>query len=301
MTATPSPVVTRGLTIERAGFPVLVQDLGRVGMAAVGVGESGAADRGSFRLGARLLANPPDRAALEITLGGVELTVHGTQTLALTGAQVPATLDGRPVPCAAPFTARDGQRLVVGIPERGLRTYLSTRGGIAVDPVLGSRSTDILSGVGPDQLTAGSAVLVGDPPTTAFPCVDVAPVRPLPDLVELRVDLGPRHAWIADPSALAAATWTVSDRSNRVGVRLDGDPLTRAPEYADRELPSEGVVLGSIQVPADGQPVIFLADHPVTGGYPVMGVVRAEDLDHAAQARPGQRLRFHLDLTRSAR
>lgn len=289
----------RSLSIERAGFPVLVQDLGRPGLGALGVGESGAADRGSFALGNRLLANPEDAAALEITLGGVEVRVHGTVTMVLTGALAPAGLDGLPQPHHAPFTARDGQLLTLGTPDRGLRTYLCVRGGIAVEPVLGSRSTDVLSGIGPEQLTAGSTVPVGDPPDDSYPHVDVAPVRSLPEIIELRVDLGPRHAWIADPDALAGTSWTVSDKTNRVGLRLEGEPLARTPAYADRELPSEGVVLGSIQVPAGGLPVIFLADHPVTGGYPVVGVVRPEDVDRAAQARPGQQLRLRIENGRS--
>lgn len=287
------------LTVERTGFPVLVQDLGRPGLAAIGVGASGAADRSALTLGSRLLANPETAAALEITLGGLEITIDGAQTLALTGAVAPASLDGRPVPFNAPFTALHGQRLVLGTPPAGLRTYLSIRGGICVDPVLGSRSTDVLSGVGPEPLTAGSTVNVGDPGCATFPMVDIAPVAAPTGVISLRVDLGPRHDWFADPHRLAGQTWTVSQQSNRVGIRLDGQPLQRVAASVDRELPSEGVVLGAVQVPSNGRPVVFLADHPVTGGYPVIAVVRSNDLDRAAQARPGQPVRFHIHDSRS--
>lgn len=289
------------LTVSRTGFPVLVQDLGRPGLAAIGVGGSGAVDRGALTLGNRLLANPATSAGLEITLGGLEATIGGTQTLALTGAVAPASLDGRPVPFAAPFAALHGQRLVLGVPPLGLRTYLSVRGGINVDPVLGSRSTDVLSGVGPQPLTAGSTVPVGDPACTGFPCLDVAPVPPPAEMLTLGVDLGPRHDWFDDPLRLARRPWTVSSQSNRVGIRLEGQPLARSSAYLGRELPSEGVVLGAVQVPSSGMPVVFLADHPVTGGYPVIGVVRSSDLDRAAQARPGQTVRFHVHECRSNR
>ncbi|MEO5743331.1 MAG: biotin-dependent carboxyltransferase family protein, partial [Terracoccus sp.] len=240
-------------------------------------------------------------AGLEITLGGLEVTIVAAQTLALTGAVAAASLDGQPVPFAAPFTARDGQRLVLGLPPHGLRTYLSVRGGIDVDPVLGSRSTDVLSGVGPKPLTNGSRVPVGDPGCIAFPHVDVAPVSAPAEVLSLAVDLGPRHEWFDDPLSLARRLWTVSSRSNRVGIRLEGEPLTRSLAYAGRELPSEGVVLGAVQVPSSGLPMVFLADHPVTGGYPVIAVVRDDHLDRAAQARPGQSVRFHIHKSRNGR
>jgi allophanate hydrolase subunit 2 len=113
--------------------------------------------------------------------------------------------------------------------------------------------------------------------------------------VTLRAVLGPRADWIADPAALARTAWTVSGRSDRVGLRLEGEPLRRADTG---ELPSEGMVRGAVQVPPGGEPVLFGADHPVTGGYPVVAVVRDADLDRAAQLRPGQQVRFRLEEPR---
>lgn len=280
------------LEVVRCGLPVLVEDGGRPGLAAIGVGRSGAADRSAWALGQRLLANPHDAAALEITYGTAEFIAHGALTIALTGATVPATVSGRPVPMATVVSLRDGDRLALGAPETGLRTYLSVRGGIAVDVVLGSRSRDVLSSIGPAPLTAGDTVSVGTPPTGAFPVVDAAAPRGMPSPVRLRTTPGPRADWFADAATLTSATWTVSPDSNRVAVRLDGPPLGRAQEYAGRELPSEGLIPGAVQVPADGRPLVFLADHPVTGGYPVIAVVRHTDLDLAAQARPGDQLTF---------
>jgi biotin-dependent carboxylase-like uncharacterized protein len=169
-----------------------------------------------------------------------------------------------------------------------LRTYLAVRGGIDAAPVFGSRSTDLLSGLGPGPVTPGTRLPVGDS-ALGWPAVDVAPVPALPDDLELRVLAGPRDDWVTADALrlLATATYQVSPRSNRVGVRLDGPPLARARQD---ELLSEGIVRGAVQVPPGGQPVLFLADHPVTGGYPVIGVVEPADTDLLGQARPGQRV-----------
>ena len=284
----------RALQVLATGPLALLQDRGRPGLADVGVGRSGAADRAAFGLGARLLGQDLDRAAIEVTLGGLAVRALGDLWLALTGAPTPAAVDGVGVGYAAPFAIRAGQTLRLGRPEAGLRSYLSVRGGLAVPAVLGSRATDTLSGVGPAPLTVGEVLPVGPAPAD-FPGVDVAPVAP-PGAgpVTVRVTPGPRADWLADPEALAGTEWTVSARSDRVGVRLEGEPLARHPARRDTELPSEGVVLGAVQVPPGGEPVVFLADHPVTGGYPVVAVVRDDDVDLLAQVLPGQRVRVRL-------
>jgi allophanate hydrolase subunit 2 len=165
---------------------------------------------------------------------------------------------------------------------------------VDVSPVLGSRSTDTLSGIGPPPVRSGDVLPVGPPPRE-FSVVDLAPApRPRGGALVLHALLGPREDWLAEPAALTAATWLVSSRSDRVGIRLQGPALRRSPAVAARELPSEGVVRGGIQVPSGGEPVLFLADHPVTGGYPVVAVVREDDLDKAAQVVPGQAVRISL-------
>jgi KipI family sensor histidine kinase inhibitor len=285
----------RGLEIVATGALALLQDLGRVGLAASGVGRSGAADRAALRLANRLVANPEGAAAIESTFGGLVVRagpdLPAPLLVALTGAPAPADVDGTPVGHHALVGLRAGQVLRLGPPPVGLRTYLAVRGGIAVPEVLGSRSTDVLSGVGPAPLAAGDVLPVGPEPH-ALPLVDVAPVAlPAGGTVVLRAVLGPRADWLADPGALARTTWTASGRSDRVGVRLEGGPLRRREAG---ELPSEGVVRGAVQVPAGGEPVLFGADHPVTGGYPVVAVVVDADLDRAAQLRPGQQVRFVL-------
>ena len=284
----------RALEVLAAGPLTLVQDLGRVGFAAVGVGRSGAVDRSAFRLGARLLAQPYTAAALEVTFGGLQVRARGNVMLALTGAPSPADVDGRGVGFGGPFTLADGQILTLGAPPVGLRTYVSVRGGVNVPPVLGSRASDTLSGLGPEPLSAGDIVPVGPPPAD-FPNVDQAPTPALPsETLVLRALRGPRDDWLADPGALVATQWTASSRSDRVGMRLVGEPLQHDVSRQGQELPSEGVVRGSIQVPPAGEPVVFLADHPVTGGYPVVAVLVDEAMDQAAQAVPGQQIRIVL-------
>jgi len=261
----------------------------------MGVGRSGAADRRSFRLGARLLAQDCTAAGIEITLGGLEVRAHGDAILALTGAPAPASVDGIGVAHNASFVLTHGQALRLGIPPVGLRTYLSVRGGVQVPAVLGSRATDVLSGLGPSPLKVGDLLPVGSSPST-FPYIDVDPVESMTNgPILVRALLGPRADWLADPRRMAGIPWTVSGRSNRVGLRLEGPPLHRHESRLGQELLSEGVVHGSIQVPPGGQPVLFLADHPVTGGYPVVAVVKDMDIDLAAQAVPGQTLWISLE------
>jgi biotin-dependent carboxylase-like uncharacterized protein len=278
------------IEVVRAGALTTVQDLGRPGLAHLGVGRSGAADLGSLRLANRLVGNHEGAAALEITFGNFEARFDRAATIALAGAPCPVAVSGRQKFMHGPIHLREDDRLTIGVPTAGVRTYLAVSGGIAVPPVLGARSTDLLSGVGPEPVKAGMRLPVGDDPAE-LPCVDLAPVPPMPTEIVLRVRLGPRDDWFS-PSALNTLTsqpYEVSPQSNRVGVRLTGPALDRS---RPGELASEGMVTGAVQVPPSGNPVVFLADHPITGGYPVIGVVSEPDICLAAQARPGQLVRF---------
>ncbi|WP_068925459.1 biotin-dependent carboxyltransferase family protein [Planobispora rosea] len=278
-----------------------VQDLGRPGYGHLGVPRSGAADAPSLRLANRLVGNPEGTAGIELTFGGCRLRFSAGTWVALAGAPCPVGLllpergGDRRDPRAgmlAPFWVPAGGQVRVGTPVTGLRTYLAVRGGVDVPPVLGSRSTDSLSGLGPAPLAPGLALAVG--PALGLPpiVVDAAPPRPA-ESRPLRLIPGPRDDWFV-PGALAAlcaGPYEVSQDSNRVGARLRGAALERA---RDGELPSEGMVAGALQVPPDGQPIVFLADHPPTGGYPVIAVLAPADLARAAQLRPGDTVRFRL-------
>jgi len=278
------------LTVLAPGPLATVQDRGRLGYAGIGVPRSGAADAAAADLANRLVGNVDTAATVEVTAGGLRVRAERILLVALTGAPAAVTVHGRAAPFGAPFTLAAGAELALGTPPVGLRTYLAVRGGIDVPPVLGSRSTDTLSGLGPSPLAVGDRLPAGDL-RGEEPFVDVAPVRAPSAAPVLRVLPGPRRNWL-EPAAwteLTTRPWTVTANSNRVGLRLDGPRLARA---RDDELPSEGLVPGAVQVPPDGAPVLFLADHPVTGGYPVLAVVTTVDLAAAAQLRPGDTLTF---------
>ncbi|MFE7590034.1 biotin-dependent carboxyltransferase family protein [Kitasatospora sp. NPDC057512] len=278
------------LVVERPGPLTTVQDLGRRGVAHLGVPRAGALDEPALRAANRLVGNDPGAAGLETTLGGVALRAAAAVLVAVTGAPCPVRVDGRPVAWGAPVLVPAGALLEVGAATAGVRGYLAVAGGIDVPPVLGSRSTDLLSGLGPAPLATGDHLPVGTPPPyRARP--ELVPLPAPPAELVLRLRLGPRADWFT-PEAVARLgrdRYLVSPTGNRVGLRTEGPPVARA---RDGELPSEGMVLGAVQIPPDGQPVVFLADHPTTGGYPVVGVVPTADLAAAAQARPGTPVRF---------
>ncbi|MEV6285158.1 biotin-dependent carboxyltransferase family protein [Kribbella sp. NPDC051770] len=277
--------MNRSFEVLQTGPLTTVQDSGRPGQAALGIGRSGACDRTSYQLANRLVGNHPDAAVLEVTFGGLQLVASADLVYAITGA----TCSG--VPLNAPAVLRAGEVLQLGTPRTGLRTYVAFRGGLDVDPVLGSRSTDLLSGLGPAPVATGDVLALGKD-HGPMPGVDLAPVAdPTGGLLTVDVLPGPRRDWFTDNGwrSLTSQSYTVSSNSNRIGVRLEGEPLERA---RDGELTSEGMNLGALQIPPSGLPVLFLADHPVTGGYPVIGYVAGADLDACAQLRPGQSLRF---------
>ncbi len=286
------------LEILRTGPLAVVQDLGRPGLAHLGVSRSGAADRRAHKLANRLVANPDDRATVEVTFGGFAARVRGGDVdIAVTGADTDPTVNGIKFGTNSIHHVRDGQVIALGTPRAGLRTYLAVRGGICVEPVLGSRSYDVMSAIGPSPLQTGDQLPVGEH-THDYPELDQAPVAAITgDVVELLVVPGPRDDWFVDADVLVHTDWLASDRSDRVGMRLVGRPLHY--RYPDRQLPSEGATRGAIQVPPNGLPVILGPDHPITGGYPVVGVVIDEDIDKLAQVRPGQSVRLHWARPRS--
>lgn len=285
------------LEIMHTGPLALIEDLGRPGLAHLGVTRSGAADRRSHALANRLVANPADRATIEVTFGGLTARVRGGDiAIAVTGADTDPAVDGIPFGINSIHYAHDRQVISLGSPHCGLRTYLAVRGGIDVEPVLGSRSSDVMSGIGPQPLQPGDELPVGEH-TTAFSELDQAPVASFTeDPIELNVVPGPRDDWFIDPDVLVHSEWVASDRSDRVGMRLDGCPLQH--RRPGRQLPSEGATRGAIQVPPNGLPVILGPDHPVTGSYPVIGVVTDHDIDLVAQIRPGQQVRLHWSRPR---
>ena len=280
----------RRLDVEEVGAQVTVQDLGRPGLAHLGVPRSGALDVPAHRLANRLVGNPESAATLECLDGRVSVRLRASAAVAVTGAEVPVSVDGRTRGWGSGFPVPAGSLVEVGAATSGLRAYLAVSGGIEVAKVLGSRATDLLSGLGPDPVEAGDTLMLGSP--AGAPVAVDAPRTPRRTGV-LRLLLGPRHDWFepAAVTALDGSSYEVGSSSNRIGLRLEGDPITWT---VAEELPSEGMVLGAVQVPPNGQPVVFLNDHPTTGGYPVVGVVLADDLASCAQLRPGERVTLRV-------
>jgi len=290
-----------GLRIVSPGLLSLVQDLGRPGLADIGVTASGAADTAAARRANRAVGNARGAAVIE-TLGGLVVVADADAVVAVAGADPHAQIRRAesdvdvPVALDAPVLLRAGDELALGMPDAGLRTYVAVRGGFDVAPAMGSRARDTLSGIGPEPLRAGDALAIGA-------CADSVVAAP-PEAaggetgddkpVTLRISFGPRDDWFdeSERAQLTRATWVVGEQSDRIGARLEPAPGDRPLSVRPGDLASEGVVVGALQVPPSGEPVMFGPDHPVTGGYPVIAVVADSDLPRAAQLRPGTRIRF---------
>lgn len=296
------PAPAAGLRIRRPGLRLIVQDLGRPGLGRFGVPASGAMDRGALVLANAAVGNRRGAAALESCLGQVEAEADGPLTVAVVGATPELTVrrrdgrriewnEGTPIPLAA------GDRLTIGTLRTGMFAYLAVRGGVRAAESLGSASTDTLSGLGPTPLAAGDRLSIGS--TAGLPATrDERLALPAPVASSISAPIvidaiqGPRDDWFTSSGrdAFWSGTWRVSPRSDRVGIRLEGEG---APAWAaERELPSEGMIAGAIEVPAGGTPVVLMADHPVTGGYPVIACVASWHLSRLAQVPVGAAVRF---------
>ncbi|HEU5418567.1 MAG TPA: biotin-dependent carboxyltransferase family protein [Streptosporangiaceae bacterium] len=317
----------RAIRVRRPGALTTIQDCGRPGYAHLGVPRSGALDAPAHHRANRLAGNPPGAAVLETTLTGAAVTAECDVTAAVTGAAATVTVDGQPTAPDAAIRLRAGQVLDIGPARPGVRCYVAFSGGLAVPRVLGSASADLLSGLGPARLAAGDVLPLGPAGDHGPAAGQAAPGETAPgpagaaragtalagcrlgelaaatpgeagtgtgqhEPAALLIHPGPRLDWLAEPglAALAGSRWTVSPHSNRVALRLAGEPVRRR----RGELASEGLVTGGIQVPPDGQLVLFLADHPTTGGYPVVAVLDPASLPACAQARPGTIVSFRL-------
>ena len=279
------------ITVIDAGSLSTVQDLGRRAYGHLGVPQAGAADSTSLRVANRLLGNADEAAVLEMTTRGAVLRFETGTAVALAGARTEATLDGEPVPMYQSVLVRAGATLRIGRISEGWRTYLAVAGGISVPPVLGSRSSDTLSGLGPAPLVAGSRL-----PIATFDLVGGFYLRSPPRFqreMHLRVLPGPHDDWFTESAlqTLAGTTYHVSAQSDRTGLRLDGAILSRARQ---EELPSAGMTTGAIQVTGGGQPIVLLPNHGSTGGYPVIATVISADAPMLGQLGPGGGIRFTL-------
>ncbi len=282
------------LEVIDGGLLTTVQDPGRPGLAHLGISPSGFLDPPAARLANRLVGNPQAAAVLETTGRGPTLRPRDTGVVvAVAGAAAAILVDGRAADQYASFLLQPGQTLEIGRAVTGLRCYVAVRGGFAVSPVLGSRSTDLLSGLGPPVVRGGHVLPVGEAIAGSVPAADGVAYADLAASPVIGIYPGPSRDWFTREALqlLGSRDWLVDPASSRIGLRLNGPALERC---RAGELAPEGMVTGSIQVPPNGLPVLLLADHPTTGGYPVIAVAREADLHHAAQAAPGTAIRFRL-------
>ena len=285
-----------GLRVIAPGPLATVQDLGRPGYQRYGVSGSGAMDPYALALGNLLVGNRPGAAAVEITLGGAEFEFLRDTPFAVTGADLGATLAGAAVTMWQTMRAAPGDRLAFAGPVAGMRAYLCVAGGIDTPPALGSRATHVgsrLGGLEGRALQAGDELPLGEPPPAPPPRrVPRALVPACGNDVTLRVVRGPQeHAFTPEGiRTFYESTYTLTDRSDRMGARLDGPVIEAAGGRYD--IVSDAVPTGSVQVPGDGKPIVLLADRQTTGGYAKIAVVAAVDLPLIAQAAPGAAIRF---------
>ncbi|WKS65352.1 5-oxoprolinase/urea amidolyase family protein [Corynebacterium accolens] len=300
-----SPARLPRMEVLDTGLLTLFQDLGRPGVGDLGVTPSGAADHAAAATANVAVGNPRGATVLE-NIGGIKLRALTDTVICVTGATARVRLGEMPVHLARPVLVTAGQTVTVGAATVGMRNYVAIRGGIIAESELGSSATDVLSGLGPDPVTTGDVIGVLPRSTGMTDAQLVNPLRVSADSAgktraTLRCVLGPRDDWFGDNiSTFLDTEWIVSSDSNRVGLRLSGAKDSAGASditvqrVKDGELPSEGMVAGSIQIPPNGKPVVFLRDHAVTGGYPVIATVLEEDIDIAAQLPPGARVTFRL-------
>jgi antagonist of KipI len=286
------------------GLFTTVQDLGREGFGAMGVSASGAADAVSLRVGNLLVGNHERAAALEMTLVGGTFEFPGGGQVVLAGSDFAATMDGVAVEPWTPVAARPGQTLRLGATRTGARCYLCVRGGIAVQPFLGSASTHVLSGLGG---FAGRALRKGDVLTTGnlgrradFERLSARARELLMPAKVLRVTPGPQRDWFSEAAQrlFASGAYRVTEESNRMGLRLAGPAI---PAPTGGEMISEGVALGAVQVPESGMPIILFVEQQTTGGYPKIANVISADFHRLGQLRPRDEIRFEMVTWETAR
>ena len=277
------------IQVVEPGLFTTIQDLGRTGFGHLGVPTAGAVDAFSLRIANRLVGNSDDAAALEMTVQGANLRFDAAANFALTGGEVEATLDGQPLPMYQTLQAPAGASLRIGRVDKGFRVYLAVGGGFAVPRTLGSASRDTLAGFGPEPLAAGMHIPVGR--QAESPGFYLRAPPQFPEEMRVRVLPGLQETWFTDAArtGLLAGEYRVLPQSDRTGLRLEGTALARS---RDAELSPMGMVSGAIQIPGSGQPIILLANHGATGGYPVIANVISADLGALAQLPPGGRLRF---------
>ena len=281
-------------------MPVTFQDRGRLFQSSQGLSPSGALDQKAMANANRLVGNSLEQPVLEFTYGNARLKALQPSVIAFTGANLPITVKTAKGTVFVfekntPLAIDEGDEIILGRPLAGFRSYMALRGGFKVEPVLKSASFDSLSNLGPKPLSAGDNIFIANNSALRPVLLSLDDPYSLPeagDKVVLDVVMGPRTDWFTEQSIamFLEKPWQVTAASNRIGIRLQSD--ARLERSRSDELPSEGTVTGAIEVPANGEPVLFLRDRPVTGGYPVIANLVEDQIDLAAQIPIGAFIKF---------
>lgn len=285
--------------ILKPGLQTTIQDRGRWGWQAQGVPVAGPMDPCAHRLANALAGNDPGAATLEVTLVGPELEFEDERVIAVAGAEFEVTVDGRSVPPQSAFVVSSGSHLRFGARKKGARAYVAVAGGISVPPILGSRATHLISamgGIDGRALRAGDRLPLGDPmrARNTMSAQPLMPIVSLPDThATIRVLAGPQQDYFTPDAldVLQSMPYTISQRSDRMGFRLDGPVLTHV---RGADIISDATPLGVLQVPASGLPILLMADRQTAGGYPKIATVIAADMSVAGQLGPGDTIAFRV-------
>ena len=281
------------ILVVQAGSLTTIQDRGRFGYQKSGIGQAGAMDQAAYAAANKLAGNIAGVPALEMTMLGATLKFEETCQCGLTGADMQATLDGVPVQTYTAFKVEAGQTLACGFAKSGLRGYLAVQGGFAVPKVLGSCSTDIKSKLGGYQgraLKNGDVLEIG-PSDKMPPIYKTLPAPKFPETILVRAIPGPQYDYFTErgQEIFFSARYEITPESDRMGIRLNGRAIE---SVAGVDIVSDGITFGSVQIPANGMPIILMADHQTAGGYAKIATVVSEDLPLLAQAKPGNCVKF---------
>lgn len=295
--------MSREIKVVSPGLLTTIQDKGRYGFQASGVQVSGVMDSIAAELANALVGNGPEAAVLECTFLGPELEFQADSLVAVTGGVPELLLDGQVIQPYKAIKVGQGQRLKVGTQKDGMRAYLAVAGGIAVQEAMGSRSTNLKLGIGGvdgRKLAAGDMLPVGEAAEAGLAMLQGSKLlRQMPirqqsaGVKKIRAVLGPQDDYFSQEAinAFQEEVYTISNESDRMGYRLEGKAVEKV---RNQDLITDGIVFGSVQIPPNGQPIIMLADHQTTGGYPKLATVATVDLPILAQSRPGDQLQFQL-------
>lgn len=283
------------MTVISSGPLSTIQDEGRFGYMSTGFSPNGTMDTYSMKIANILVGNAPGDGVIEMTLMGMVVKFDCTSVIALTGADMQPEINGKKIDMYTAVEVHDGDILTLKAAPKGMRTYLAVAQGFDIPEVMGSMSTNlkcVLGGFQGRKLQAGDEIpLRQSIPLSLIGNRSTLPENDYASVIAVRVVLGPQEDYFTDKGmqTFLSTEYTVSDKSDRMGVRLEGKKIENKNGV---DIISDGIATGSVQVPASGTPIILMADRQTTGGYAKIATIISADLKKIAQARPGTKIRF---------